>query len=610
MKWIFDDINYCLKSIFYFWAFLIIVQFKYCSKYLLILFFIIIFELFLKDHGESFLHHGILNFLTLCLLLFLGELLILIFIFIINIKNKKYIAFIFINFVSAYISFYSKNKDKYVCKNWNRGLNGTFISNNKSLYPCSIPIPKSKCLIDIISPILDLSKLLKIRCNKRKEKEKFILKSSSNLNKINGIKKLGYPITIGNIDEIKGKPALYSDTLMNFVLKNMINLDDKNSLNKLPKNKTPEVYIDYTNNPYGELKHKINFNQELSQKRLQLSENNNSSNNILFLYFDNLSRVHFYRQYKKTSKFIKKFLTFNGFSTENNLKQKYHGFEFFKYHKLRATTLYNVIPMLSGVYFNKTHRMKSIVLNMKKQGYITGNIQDVCHKELMMIGKIKNYSYIEFDHEYAAPNCDPNVYTFGYGLFSGENGILRKCLYGKENIEHALEYAKKFWKAYKRNKKFLRIVNTYGHEYSGEKSKYADEALYKFLVDLYLSEQLNETTVFFVADHGNMLMGVYKLLEPNDLEIEKFFPFLFIISPDKKDISYQKQYSEIFKNQQTLVTSFDIYYTLREIIYGKEYKKNLFEEQNKDDGESLFKFIDPMERNCYKYKQIKKCYCI
>ena len=156
----------------------------------------------------------------------------------------------------------------------------------------------------------------------------------------------------------------------------------------------------------------------------------------------------------------------------------------------------------------------------------------------------------------------------------------------------------------------MRIVNTYGHEYSGEKSKYADEALYKFLVDLYFSEQLNETTVFFVADHGNMLMGVYKLLEPNDLEIEKFFPLLIIISPDKKDISYQNQYSEIFKNQQTLVTSFDIYYTLREIIYGKDYKKNLFEEQNKDDGESLFKFINPKERNCSKYKQIIKCYCI
>ena len=184
--------------------------------------------------------------------------------------------------------------------------------------------------------------------------------------------------------------------------------------------------------------------------RLKSGENS-TSNNILFLFFDNLSRVHFYRQYKKTSQFIKKFLSFNGFSSLTNSKLKYHGFEFLKYHKFKYATIFNVIPMFSGVYLNTKNKMISIVKDMKKLGYVTCNVQDVCHKELMMIGPLINYSYIEFDHEYSAPNCDPNVYNFGYGLFSGENGILRKCLYGKESIEHSFEYGKKFWKAYKDN---------------------------------------------------------------------------------------------------------------------------------------------------------------
>jgi hypothetical protein len=265
--------------------------------------------------------------------------------------------------------------------------------------------------------------------------------------------------------------------------------------------------------------------------------------------------------------------------------------------------------MFSGVYFDKKNRMISIIKEMKKLGYITCNVQDTCHKELMMIGKIKNYSYIEFDHEYSAPSCDPNIYTFGFGIFSGENGILRQCLYGKESIEHALKYGKNFWKAYEKNKRFLRIVNTYAHEYSGEKSKYADTAIYNFLVDLYASEQLKETTIFLVGDHGNVLFRTFELLEPNDLKIEQFFPILIIISPDKKNISYQNQYSEIYKNQQTFITPFDIYYTLRDLIYGMEYKNNLLKEQNKDEGESLFKYINPKERNCRKYKQMIKCYC-
>ena len=62
------------------------------------------------------------------------------------------------------------------------------------------------------------------------------------------------------------------------------------------------------------------------------------------------------------------------------------------------------MPMFSGVYFNKRNKMISIVRDMKNLGYITCNVQDVCHKELMDIGYLKTYYYIEFDHEYSAPS--------------------------------------------------------------------------------------------------------------------------------------------------------------------------------------------------------------
>ncbi len=157
-------------------------------------------------------------------------------------------------------------------------------------------------------------------------------------------------------------------------------------------------------------------------------------------------------------------------------------------------------------------------------------------------------------------------------------------------------------------KKFLRIVNTYGHEYIGEKSKYADEAIYNFLTNLYISEQMRNTTLFLVGDHGNLLMGIYELFKPNDFEIEKSFPIFIIINPDVENISYYEQYSEIYKNQQNLITPFDIYFTLRHIIYGNKYKENLLKEQN-NNGESLFKYINPKERTCNHYKQMRRCFC-
>lgn len=127
--------------------------------------------------------------------------------------------------------------------------------------------------------------------------------------------------------------------------------------------------------------------------------------------------------------------------------------------------------------------------------------------------------------------------------------------------------------------------------------------------ELFLSDQLRNTTIFLAGDHGFALMGVYKLLNPNDWEIEKVFPIFVILIPDSRNMSYEEQYSEIFKNQQTLITPFDIYYTIRHIIFGNKYKDNLFSEQN-NEGESLFKYINSKERNCSKYLNISCCQCI
>lgn len=78
INYIYDDINYCFKSILYFLLFLLIFHLKILSKYQIIIFFLIILELLLKDTGDSFLHHGILNFLALGLFLIIGESVILI----------------------------------------------------------------------------------------------------------------------------------------------------------------------------------------------------------------------------------------------------------------------------------------------------------------------------------------------------------------------------------------------------------------------------------------------------------------------------------------------------------------------------------------------------
>ena len=240
----------------------------------------LLIELLYKDHGESYQNHGLLNFEGLILLLLIGEIIILLILLILkNIYKKKYISIIiiFIFFLTILYLIYITYKDQYYCKNWSKGLNNTYINNDPSIYPCSINIPK-KCLINIISPFLDFSYFFNIKCEKRNEKEKYFLKEFSNLYNKSNIKRIGYPITIGDNDEIKGIPPMYSRTLLKFVKENLIDIDN-NYLNKSNIKKVPEVIVDFRKNPFGELKIKINYNKDLSIKRKKLSDNNNNTNN-------------------------------------------------------------------------------------------------------------------------------------------------------------------------------------------------------------------------------------------------------------------------------------------------------------------------------------------
>jgi hypothetical protein len=65
-----------------------------------------------------------------------------------------------------------QNKEDYYCKDWDKGLNNSYINNDPSIYPCKINIPKDKCLISILGPLFDFSKILNIKCVKRSSKEK------------------------------------------------------------------------------------------------------------------------------------------------------------------------------------------------------------------------------------------------------------------------------------------------------------------------------------------------------------------------------------------------------------------------------------------------------
>ena len=621
MKLIYD----CVLSAFWVTIALFLIEFKICKIYQLSIIIIVYLFFFIFFRGENLDGHGSYNTILFLLCLAFGQIIFLIiFCFKLIFQRKRIIAIlsIVIIILGFTIIYITNIKDKVRCKNWEYGFNNTKLNNDKSIYPCSIIIPNHNCYLNFLGPFFDFSKSMS--CSNRKEEEKTNLKLISNSKYINeNTKRIGFPITTHKNNFIlniqKNSKNLYDE-----IMKNLVDMDNKEQLDELGEKEKPEVVLDYTKNEYGDINININYDDELSKERKKLEEKTNPLyENIIFIFFDAISRNHFSRVYKKTSEFIEKFFKYEGANNEKDNFQKYHGFQFFKQHSFKDFTLGNNLPMFYGKpYYYKT--TESITGELKDNGFVTCNVNGICNKEAFyydwQLKENMERNYIEFDHEMFALNCDPNIFDVinPHSIGLGESSVFRRCLYGKENVEYLFEYGIKFLEAYNNNRKYLRFSIQNGHELTGQVSKYVDKYLYDFLNYIFENNFLKNTTLILSSDHGLNILVLYKLFQSQDQDIELNNPLLIIILSDKKDKSYEEQYENIYKNQQTFITTYDVYHTLKHIINGDdipitinniENNGEIFEPQKHFLGASLFNYINPSERYCSNYIDINNCIC-
>ena len=137
--------------------------------------------------------------------------------------------------------------------------------------------------------------------------------------------------------------------------------------------------------------------------------------------------------------------------------------------------------------------------------------------------------------------------------------------------------------------------------------KYIDGITYNFLNQLFNDNLLKDTTIFLLSDHGTSMPSPYYLMEFYKIEIS--LPMLYIICNDRKNISYNNQYSFISNNQQILITAYDIYNTIANLIYGDDYELILNKTDEKDTpktslGQSLFNYINSKNRKPKNYNEM------
>ena len=563
LKWVYQKVTQLTISCFISSILFVLIILNIISKIHIFHFVAIFIYLYEISHGYSFEDHGLYNFIAFFVVFVLINIIgiiikIIISLIIIKIESNKVKKF---STIIVLALLYFNSVDPMNCSDWGKGLNNTFIEDDLIKYKCKIQFPK-KCPYKIFKYFQDFTKLSNINCSiPKRNNKKVILKKSKSRYINKKTKRIGFPLTNKNK---KGKLDYKDDLLKSFVLNNLFDVDKKRH-----KKRKPELILDFSKGDLGEYIIDVKYNESWSIERKKLEKKVSPySENIMIIFIDSVSRGNSIRQMKKTLNFFEKFMPYNGGYNANHPKEKFHSFQFFKYHAFKNHTSGN-FPRL--FYGNDRTSEKFVLLTkyFKENGYITNYDSDSCQKD--NIRTFHDFTESEvYDHQFLL--CDPNKIFYG--------SPYKKCLHGKTDVEYLCNYADQFWRKYKNNRKFSVIILNDGHEGTLETLKYTDIFIYNYLISLFEDNLLKDSSIILLSDHGVVIPSFYSLYD--FYKKEKGLPMLYLLINDRENVSYKDQYFNIYENQQNFITAFDIYNTINHLLYGDFYI-NINEKTNEQD---------------------------
>jgi len=559
------------------------------NKMHLLYYSLIFFVIFSFTQGTDFSHHGTYNSIIFILFLPLFVIIIsiiyLLFYFLVKLEIKKLL--ILILFFIYIIGFFKMQTN---CSNFYDGIGNIKLQNNRHLNLCFIPKPKI-CGKDLLSGVFDMNLFRKRGCEGiNSGKKNFLKYLDKNFEEYNNF---SYPRTE------YWNPEISFRNLAKLVEKNIYAIKPDHKINN------NEVFLSFTKDE-GKIQISLKKNETLIKLKRKLAENYPVKyNNIYLIYIDAISRRHFIRKLKKTTKLIEKTLYTN--KRKNGIYKNFNSFQFFKYHSFDGHTQGNILPIFYGNRASSKNKIE-IVKYFNEKGFITASTHNSCNKEIFDWSDeiINNTSFSYFDHENVAMFCDPNFEDREdkWSIKKGKCSILRKCFYGKDSFDYNFEFILQFLEIYKSERKFFRICFGDGHEATTEVIKYIDNSLNSFLEKIFANYFDDKTSVIIFSDHGAQIPGPYDILFYEEKMFEKFLGLLIIIFPNNNNY----ETSNLLYNQQQMITSYDVHETLLDMININKYEIN---KNISNQRQTLFLKIDGKKRNCQLYeKEIQaNCFC-
>jgi len=236
------------------------------------------------------------------------------------------------------------------------------------------------------------------------------------------------------------------------------------------------------------------------------------------------------------------------------------------------------------------HSSKEPIWHLLNQSsYVTAYINQMCEEW----GSEYNNGHDSADHELVLPFCAPEYHAQDkpFGVMMGPYSSRRRCLGAGYVHQIAVDYARSFWSVYSDVPKFMTVGFLEGHEGTGEVVRTIDSDLSSLIRWLMPAELASNTILLLISDHGLHMSPFFVYTDLGRLE--HMNPLLVMLAPRNYVSEHSAAFDALRANEQALITSADVYQTIREILADSSVR----DQDKEGTGLSLFRPVAP-SRTC------------
>lgn len=301
--------------------------------------------------------------------------------------------------------------------------------------------------------------------------------------------------------------------------------------------------------------------------------------NVQMIGVDSVSRLNFMRQMPRTREF---------------LLGELQAVEMMGYNKVADNTFVNIVPMMTGHFVEELPWDESMIKtpfdnftfiwkNFSQAGYRTLYAEDA--------PKIAIFVYQKEGFHEAPADYYNRALALAMETHSSVWNHKHHCVADQLETDMLLHYVTDFSRQFRAKPHFgFTFITRLTHDNVNDAGA-ADEPHLNFLKTFRAEGHLNNTVLIYYSDHGNRFGEMRNTYVG---KAEERLPFLFLVFPDWFPSRYPGLYKNLRINSNRLTTPFDVYETLKDVLYFDGKAKEYF---LKDRGISLFSQI-PEERSC------------